>query len=105
MRAGPRDTLIIIERFTATEDEYGGQIEDWAPLAEEYAEVIYGRGEERRAAAQEQASLAATFRVPANDRTITIKTTDRVNFAGIWDISSAVPRGRDGIEITATRPA
>jgi head-tail adaptor len=104
MRAGTLRDLIIIERPTISADDYGGEVKTWAVYCQRAAAVIYGRADERRAAAQESASLAATFRIRSDPATDKIAVTDRLVFGGsIWDISSNVPLGRDGRDITAIR--
>lgn len=107
MRSGPRNRLITIERATTTIDDYGGEVSTWEAYAEAYAEVRFGTGQERREAAQESATAAATFRVLDNPQTRAVTTRDRIQFDGAaWDITSNVPLGlNEGREITATRAA
>jgi hypothetical protein len=67
---------------------------------------VFGTGQERREAAQESASAAATFRVLGNAVTEGVTVKDRIQFDGsAWDIISNVPIGRpgEGREITAMR--
>jgi SPP1 family predicted phage head-tail adaptor len=104
--AGSLDRRVRFERFGPIIDAYGGEVKDWQPYCAAWANVVFGRGEERRAAAQERASLTATFRVRANSQTVAITTADRIVFdGGMWDISSNVPFNRDGRDITAIRAA
>jgi hypothetical protein len=50
--------------------------------------VFYGRGSERRQAAQEQASQVATFQVPSNTSTRSLIPKDRIVHASSnWDIT------------------
>ncbi len=101
-----RDHLITIERKTVAEDDYGGEIETWAEFCQEWADVRFSKGNERRQAAQEGSSAAATFVVLSNDRTRTISVTDRIVFDGAsWDIQSNIPSREFGAhrEIEATR--
>ena len=107
MKAGPRDQRITIQRKTATEDPYGGEVETWTNHAQEFAEYKPGTGQERRQAAQESASLVATFRVLDNPKTREVTPGQfRISYDGAaWDITSAVRLGRDGREITAVRQA
>lgn len=107
MKAGQRDQLILIQRKTTTEDDYGGEVEAWTDHAQEFAEYKPGTGAERRQAAQESASLVATFRVLDNPKTRAVTPgAHRISYDGaFWDITSAVRLGRDGREITATRNA
>lgn len=106
MKAGKADRQIVIERATVTTDDYGGEVATWSTICKPWAEINYGRGEERRQAAQESASLAATFRVRANPNTAGVTTKDRIQFDGsAWDITSNAPWQRDARDITATRSA
>ena len=106
MRQGPLNRRITVERFTATTDDYGGEVKAWATYCTAWANVTFGKGDERRQAAQEQASLTATFRVRANAPTAGITTTDRIIFdGGVWDIASNVMYKREGRDLTAIRAA
>lgn len=87
-----RNHRITIERRTVVVDDYGGEVETWAPFADEYAAVRFSAGNERRAAAQERASAAATFVVLSNERTRQVSVTDRILFDGsVWDVTSSIP--------------
>lgn len=106
MRSGPRDDLITIERDTGTgENAFGEITESWTTHATAWAEVIYGKGSERRTSAVEGADQPATFRVLAETETRSVTVRDRISFGGIWDITNVSPLDRDGIEITAIRRA
>lgn len=85
--ARKRTALITFQRGTASSDEYGGETLTWATLSQEWAAVFYGRGSERRQAAQEQASQVATFQVPSSTNTRDIRPKDRiVHLSQNWDI-------------------
>lgn len=105
MKQGPLNRRIAVERQSApVDDGYTTQPGAWAPYCSAWANVVFGKGEERRQAAQEEASLTATFRVRANAKTDAIATTDRIQFDGAaWNISSNVPYKREGRDITAIR--
>ncbi|UZW54963.1 head-tail adaptor protein [Sphingobium sp. JS3065] len=105
MKARNRPHRITVERFTTTRNAYNEVIETWAPYCEAYAAVYYGTGAEQRQAAQEGASLPASFEVLANSKTREISVMDRISFNGLWDIRSVAPMGRDGIKINAVRAA
>lgn len=106
MKAGKRDDLITIERNSGTsENAFGEVTESWGFLTSAWAEVIYGTGSERRTTAIEGAEQTATFRILADSTTRTITPADRILFGGTWDIHTAVPLDRDGIEITAVKRA
>lgn len=105
MSAGLRDQLITLERFTATQDDHNEDVETWASIGTEWAQVFYGRGDERRAAAREQGGQTATFQILSNELTTTLTIKDRISFNGEWDIhgiSPDMPR-RGFIEVTAMR--
>lgn len=106
IKAGELDRRISIERKAVASDGYGGEVETWTDIARPWAKVINGSGTERRAAAQVSATLSATFRVRSNAVTIAVTPVDRIQYDNaLWDISSNVPYGRDGRDITATRVA
>lgn len=103
--AGKRDRRIVFQRFTATQDEYGEQIETWAQQgASQKAAVFYGRGDERREAAREEGSQTANFNCHATETTRAIIVRDRIVMDGEnWDILGVSPMGRREIEFTAQR--
>lgn len=102
--AGRRDTLILIQRFTTTQDDYGEEVQTWTDLGSEWAAIFYGTGTERRQAAQEQGEQAATFNVRANDLTRGIRIRDRIVLDGDnWDIVSNAQIRRSEIDLVAKR--
>jgi head-tail adaptor len=106
MTAGRRDQLIVIERGTATTDDYGGETITWETLAQEWAAVFYGRGDERRQAAMEQGRQPANFQVLANLDTLSVGVKDRITHDGNeWDIVGTARIDRASIEFTAVRAA
>lgn len=106
MKSGPRDDLITIERDTGTgENAFGEITEGWTTHTSAWAEVIYGKGSERRASATEGADQPATFRVLAEPETVSVTVKDRISFNGIWDITNVSPLDRDAVEYTAIRRA
>jgi SPP1 family predicted phage head-tail adaptor len=108
MKSGPRNRLITIQRATVVTDDFGGETPTWAAWTTAWAEVLFGTGSERREAAQEYGSAAATFRVLHNTKTAAVKVTDRIVFDGSnWDVVGNVPSRalNDGREITAIRAA
>lgn len=100
-----RNRLITFERATNVDDDYGGETPTWAPYAQAYAEVLFGTGQERREAAQETGSQAATFKCLWSPTLDGVKLTDRIQFdAGAWDITSRAPIGLNKeLHFTATR--
>ncbi|WP_338445950.1 phage head closure protein [Pelagerythrobacter marensis] len=106
--AGKRDRRIVIEqRAQDGEDAMGAPVENWVSFATPMARIFYGRGDERREAAREGASQAASFLVLATAKTRVVKPIGfRIIFDGsTWDITAAPPIGRREIEFTATRRA
>lgn len=86
----------------------GGDIETWVDYGTPMmARVVHGSGQERREAAQESASVSATFYVLRNPDTAALTPKDRLSWEGIWDITSCVPslQYQREMEITATRAA
>jgi SPP1 family predicted phage head-tail adaptor len=106
--AGDRNRKIVFQRFTATKDGFGGQVETWTDYCTEWAAVSFGTGAERREASQKVASLPATFQVLRNSKTGDLKVEDRISFdGGLWEITSVVPSRQlnAGMDITAVRRA
>ena len=101
--AGRRDQQIGFHRASVVADEYGTEVPSWAEIAQRWAAVNYGRGDERREAAREGGAQPATFIVLADEITRTIGLTDRIAFAGVWEIKGIAPRGRAEIEFSAVR--
>lgn len=103
LRAGRRDTRIVIERFAEVgRDSLNQPIMSWAEHAKLWANVFFGTGAEQRAAAQTEATQAASFEVLASTKTRSITTADRIAFMnGHWDIRAVVPIGLAGIKINA----
>lgn len=107
MTAGRRDQLVTLQRYTTTQDDYGEETQTWADLGDEWAAVFFGRGSERRQAAQEQATQIATFQMLSNPVTAALLPSDRIVHAGAnWDITGPpaldTPK-RGEIEIEAVR--
>lgn len=106
MTAGRRDQLVTLQTYTTTQDEYGEEQPAWSDLGTEWAAVFYGRGDERRQAAAEQGTQAATFQLLANATTRALTLRDRIVLDGVnWDIVGIAPMERAHIEVTATRSA
>jgi head-tail adaptor len=101
-----RGPLVTFQRATASTDAYGEESLTWATLCQEFADVFYGRGDERRQAAMEQGQQPATFQVNSNANTRSVTLEDRISFDGsFWDIEGKavdMPNRRK-IEFTAVR--
>jgi head-tail adaptor len=106
--AGKRDKLIrILQVGAPVDDGYTTHPGEHVEFTRAWAEVRFGTGEERRQAAQEHASIPATFVILATPKTRQVTPEYKVRFMDAdWDISSSIP-GRDASEwqITATRSA
>lgn len=92
MTAGRRDKLVTLQRYTATQDDYGEEIETWADHGTEWVRIFWGRGDERRQAAAELGQQAATFQMLSNASTRGLTIKDRiVGDAGTFDIVGIAP--------------
>ena len=108
MRAGARTNRIVFERKAKGQDANGEEIETWSPLGGALAQVFFGRGDERRQAAQEGGIHTATFGVLSTALTRGVGYADRIAFAAAeWDITGIAPDTpkRGEIEFTAARSA
>src|SRR3546814_2231885 len=63
-------------------DLYGHGEKTWTDYCTEWAAVNFGTGQERREAAQESASVSATFHVLRNSKTAALTVQDRISFDG-----------------------
>jgi head-tail adaptor len=100
---GERPHLIRIQRATIAGDNYGGGAKTWHDHTTGWAKISYGTGAERREAAQENASQAATFMFDWNPTLAAVLTTDRLYvFDTVWDITSrAIIGGNREVHLTA----
>ncbi|MGK2908748.1 MAG: head-tail adaptor protein [Sphingobium sp.] len=109
MNPGDFKYKVVFQRTGApTDDGYTTQPGAWADYCTEWAAVSFGTGQERREAAQEAGSAAATFQVLSNAKTGALSVTDRISFDGsMWDLTSIVPSREfgAGFDITAVRAA
>lgn len=102
--AGRRNRRIVIQRATKTSDDHGEDVPSWATWCSPFANVRFGTSAERRSAASEQGSQAATFRVLATAKTRDVTVQDRITFdGGVWDIEGIAPIDRTEVEFTAVR--
>lgn len=101
--SGKRSHKVIVQRAIVSTDNYGGETKTWHELATGWASVLYGNGQERREAAQNNANVAATFNFNWNPTIAATKPTDRLYcFDTVWDVASAVVIGaNDEVHITA----
>lgn len=106
MRNRRRTTLVALQRYTATPDEYGEGTPTWSPIGSEWVEIFWGRGDERRQAAMERGQQAATFQMDANSVTRGLLLRDRIVLnTENWDIVSISPDfpKRGDMELVAVR--
>lgn len=104
MKAGERDQIITLQRYTSITDELGGETETWTDLGKAWAQVFYGKGDERRSAAMEQGQQPATFKMLSSAITRGLTVRDRLVLDGVnWDIVSTAPMSRADVEVTAVR--
>lgn len=104
MRAGQRTELIVFERATVVEDDYGGQTPTWATYASRRARVRFGTAQEKREAAQEGGVQSATFECVSSAALRAVTLKDRISYLGsTWDITEVAPLDRKTIRFTATR--
>lgn len=107
LEAGYRNQLVVLQRFTATTNDHGHESQTWASIGSEWAQVRFGTGQERRAAAQEGNQQAATFGVLSNTVTRSLTVRDKIVYLGDdWDIQGLSPtQDNQGVIITAIRSA
>lgn len=100
---GERPHLVTVQRKTVATDDYGGETATWHTLTTAYARIRHGTGQERREAAQEAASQAATFEFDWNPTLAAVKPADRLYvFDIVWDIASvAVIDGNREVHMAA----
>ena len=107
--AGRLDRRITIERYTATQDAFGGDVETWAELAIVSAQYMPVSDAERISANQVNATSMARFVVRSSTVTRSVNPKDRMQFDGrAWDIHG-VKETKEGrkrfLEITAASQA
>lgn len=103
MKAGERPHLVTVQRAVTATDDYGGESKTWHTEATAWARVRYGTGAERREAAQENASQAATFEFDYSPTLAAVRPTDRLYcFSTVWDVASAYVIGaNEEVHVTA----
>jgi SPP1 family predicted phage head-tail adaptor len=120
MRAGRLDRRIDIQRKTATQDEFGQEVEAWGDLTAEpeWASVSALRGEERFTADQFVAREQVEFRVRWSQALADVNPLDRILYppasaspadpdpSTVYDIMAVHELGRrQGLRILAARRA
>lgn len=108
MFAGKRNRRIVIQRATTTQDAGSGEnVETWATLATEFAEMMPLSDSERLKAAEISAEISVRFRLAWKSSLSTVNPKDRLTFDGrTFDIWGVKEIGfREGIEISANARA
>lgn len=107
--AGALDRRITIQRYTATQDAFGGDVQTWADLITVSARRSDVSDSERIAANQINATQMSRFVVRSSTVTRGLTPKDRISYDNShWDIH-AIKETKDGrlrfLEITAMRQA
>ena len=107
--AGRLDRRIVIERYTATQDAFGGDVETWATLTTVAAQYTPVSDSERMSADQINATSMARFVVRSSTVARSVDPKDRLQFNGVaWDIHG-IKETKEGrkrfLEITAASQA
>lgn len=105
MDAGKRDRLITFKQATTTTNDYGEEIPSGeTTLATAWARVKFGPAGEKREAAQEGASQAATFEVDPSAALLAVPMTAFIEYDGSeWDLTEKADLDRQTIRFTAVR--
>jgi head-tail adaptor len=104
MGAGDRSYRVIFQRAMTIDDDYGQPIETWADYVVATSRVRFGTAQEKREAAQESASQAATFECLRSTKVDGVTLLDRISFDGsYWDLTERAPLDRKTIRFTGIR--
>lgn len=102
--ASQRTELIVIQRATATTNEYNEAEETWATYATRRVRVRFGTAQEKREAAQEGGVQTATFECERSSTLDAVTLKDRISYLNsFWDLTEIAPLDRKTIRFTATR--
>ena len=105
MSAGPRDKLVTLQRRSSGQDEYGEDVPaSYSEVSREWARFFWGRGSERREAAQMQSQQSATIQVLDNADTRSMRARDRIVLGALnFEIAApGIPVTRGELEFTVT---
>lgn len=104
MNRGEFDRLITVQRATVTVDDYGGETPTWVDTEQAWARVRFGLAQEKREAAQEGGTQAATFELIPTTALLAVALKDRILFDNsAWDITEVAPLDRNLLRFTAVR--
>lgn len=106
---GAMDRRIVIERYTSTQDAFGGDEQTWTTLTTVWAARQDASDSERLSADQVNAVQMSRFVVRSSSTTRGVTAKDRISHDGwVWDIQG-IKETRHGrkrfLEITAVRQA
>lgn len=109
-KAGKLDRRITIERYTATQDAFGGDVEAWTALTTIYAQRTDTSSKERIASQQVNATVDTRFKFRFSSVTKTVTAKDRILFDGDhYDINGSPRETKEGrsrfLEVDASRQA
>jgi head-tail adaptor len=105
MNRGAYDRLIQFRSKAAVTNDYGEEIEGASTvLAEEWARVRFGTGQEKREAAQEGAGQAATFEVMPTEALHAVPMTAHIWYdQSEWNITAKDDLARNNLRFSAVR--
>jgi head-tail adaptor len=104
MNSSTRTELIVIQRATTTENEYGEVVSSWSAYASRRARVRFGTAQEKREAAQEGGVQSATFECVRSAVLDSVTLKDRISYlASVWDLTEVAPLDRKTIRFTGIR--
>ena len=101
MRAGDLDRRVVLEGPITSQSASGEvSVSSWLPVCEVWASRREPRGDERRDAGQEQATVEAEYQIRyRDDITPLLRLRDRTD-ARLYDILGAVELGRrEGLRV------
>jgi hypothetical protein len=105
MNRGQFDRLVIFKQATTTTNDHGEEIAGGSTtLAEAFARVRFGTGQEKREAAQESGVQSATFEVIPTEALLAVPLTATIEFDGSdWDLTEKANLERNLMRFTGTR--
>lgn len=107
MQAGRRDTLVVIETFTATRNARNDEVRSWVEHCTEWAAFRWGSADERINAAAVSGAQSATVTLLSNPATRAITPAAyRLTSAGqVWNIVGVSTIDRGTVQLTVQRDA
>jgi hypothetical protein len=102
---GQFDRLVTFKQATTTTNDDGEEIASGSTtLAEAWARVRFGTGQEKRQAAQESGVQSATFEVIPTPALMAVPLTATIEYDGSdWDLTEKADLERNLMRFTATR--